>query len=59
MISLRNILAIAVKELRSYFASPMAYLIIGLFLVSWLVSVAIYRYKGYDALDATARTPAE
>ena len=31
MISVRNILAIAVKELRSYFASPMAYLIIGLF----------------------------
>ena len=31
VISVRNILAIAVKELRSYFASPMAYLIIGLF----------------------------
>jgi len=37
----------------------LGYLIVGLFLVSWLVSVAIYRLKGYDALDATARTPAE
>ncbi len=31
MSSVRNILAIAGKEMRSYFASPMAYLIIGLF----------------------------
>ena len=31
MTSVRNILAIAGKELRSYFASPMAYIIIGLF----------------------------
>ena len=31
MTSVRNILAIAGKELRSYFASPLAYIIIGLF----------------------------
>jgi len=31
MTSVRNITAIAGKELRSYFASPMAYIIIGLF----------------------------
>ena len=31
MTSVRNIMAIAGKELRSYFASPMAYIIIGLF----------------------------
>jgi len=41
----------------------LGYLIIGLFLVSWLVSVAIYRYKGYDQLDiaplAAEATPAE
>ena len=28
---MRNILAIAGKELRSYFASPIAYIVIGLF----------------------------
>ena len=30
---MRNVLAIAEKELRSYFASPMAYVIIGFFLL--------------------------
>jgi gliding motility-associated transport system permease protein len=39
--SIRNILAIAGKELRSYFASPMAYIIIGLFalLFGWFFYV--------------------
>jgi ABC-2 type transport system permease protein len=41
MSSVRNILAIAGKELRSYFASPMAYIIIGLFalLFGWFFFV--------------------
>ncbi len=29
----------------------LGYLIVGIFLVSWLASVAIYRFKGYDALE--------
>ena len=41
MNSVRNILAIADKELRSYFASPIAYIIIGLFalLFGWFFYV--------------------
>ena len=40
-----NILAIANKELRSYFASPIAYIVIGLFalLYGWFY-VAILNY---------------
>lgn len=40
----------------------LGYLIIGLFIVSWIVSVAIYRYNGYDRLDVSptpAQVPAE
>ncbi len=35
--------------------ATLGYLIIGLFAASWLVSLAIYRLKGYDALDAELR----
>ena len=40
MNTVRNILAIAGKEMRSYFASPIAYIIIGLFalLFGWFSS---------------------
>lgn len=34
----------------------LGYLIIGLFIVSWIVSVAIYRYKGYDRLEIVPQT---
>ena len=44
MTSIRNILAIAGKELRSYFASPIAYIIIGLFalLFGWFYYVYLH-----------------
>jgi high-affinity nickel-transport protein len=31
----------------------LGYLIVGIFLVSWLVSFLIYRANGYDAIEAT------
>jgi high-affinity nickel-transport protein len=31
----------------------LGYLIVGIFLVSWLVSFLIYRAKGYDTIEAT------
>ena len=31
----------------------LGHLILGIFLVSWLVSFLIYRAKGYDAIEAT------
>ena len=38
----------------------LGYLIIALFIVSWIASVAIYRLKGYDQLEIAAETiPAE
>ncbi len=42
MTSLRNVLAIADKELRSYFASPIAYIIIGLFALLFGVFFNVY-----------------
>lgn len=34
----------------------LGYVIIGLFIMSWIVSVAIYRYKGYDRLEISAQS---
>ena len=39
---MRNILAIAQKELRSYFASPIAYIIIGFFALPFGVFFYLY-----------------
>src|SRR5215475_7804366 len=39
---MRNVLAIAEKELRAYFASPMAYVIIGFFLLPFGVFFYLY-----------------
>ena len=39
---MRNILAIADKELRSYFSSPIAYIIIGFFLLPFGVFFYLY-----------------
>ncbi len=36
--------------------STLGYIIIGIFLLGWLVSVAIYRFKRYDELDIRAST---
>jgi high-affinity nickel-transport protein len=35
----------------------LGYLIIAIFVVSWLVSVGIYRLRGFDRLDAPLPTP--
>ena len=37
----------------------LGYLIVGLFIISWLVSVSIYRWKGYDRFEIGAQAPAE
>ncbi len=31
----------------------LGYLIVAIFLVSWIASVLIYRWKGYDRIEAT------
>src|SRR6516225_5036798 len=50
---MRNILAIAHKELRSYFASPIAYIVIGFFaLVYGFFFVAILRYFVGQSMQA-------
>ena len=42
----------AIDALNQSFGT-LGYLIIGVFAVSWLVSVAIYRLKGYDLIETT------
>jgi high-affinity nickel-transport protein len=43
----------AISSLNENFG-VLGYAIIGVFAASWLISIAIYRAKGYDALDVTA-----
>ena len=40
-----------VDRLNGNFGS-IGYLIIGVFVVSWIASVAVYRFKGYDRYEA-------
>ena len=54
MNSVRNILAIAGKELRSYFASPMAYIIIGLFALLFGVFFNAFLQAFLDESQRTA-----
>ena len=42
-----------VGELNDNFGA-LGFVIVGLFVVSWIVSVAIYRYKRYDEIEASA-----
>ena len=42
-----------VARLNDNFGS-LGYIIIGVFAASWAISVAVYRWKGYDRLDAAA-----
>jgi high-affinity nickel-transport protein len=42
-----------VAALNSRFGA-LGYLIVALFVVSWLVSVLVYRLKGYDRLESAA-----
>ena len=46
----------AVVALNSQFGT-LGYLIITLFVVSWIVSVLVYRLRGYDRLDLATETP--
>jgi high-affinity nickel-transport protein len=34
----------------------LGYVIVGVFILAWIISYVIYRAKGYDAIDATARS---
>ena len=43
----------AVASLDDNFGT-LGYLIVGIFVVSWLVSLGIYRLKGYDQLEVVA-----
>ena len=52
-VRMRNILAIADKELRSYFASPIAYIVIGLFalLFGWFFYVYLHVFVAAEPAD--------
>jgi high-affinity nickel-transport protein len=43
----------AVNNLNDNFG-VLGFVIVGIFILSWLVSVAIYRWKGYDEIEVTA-----
>ena len=32
----------------------LGYVIVGVFVVSWLVSIAVYRYKRYDEIEVAS-----
>jgi high-affinity nickel-transport protein len=44
----------AVTSLNDNFGA-LGYLIIGVFAVSWIVSILLYRLNGYDRLEAAPR----
>ena len=35
----------------------LGYVIIGIFALSWIVSVIFYKFMGYDELEVTAEAP--
>jgi high-affinity nickel-transport protein len=45
-----------VEALNSQFGM-LGYLIIALFAASWIVSILVYRWNGYDRLEAAGETP--
>lgn len=57
---MRNVLAIAQKELRSYFASPIAYIVIGFFAIvyGWMFSSILYIFVTETAGFAGGGQPA-
>ena len=44
----------AVGALNDNFGT-LGYLIIAIFVLSWLVSIAIYRIRGYDAIEVSGQ----
>ena len=36
----------------------LGFIIIGLFIAAWIGSIIVYRYMGYDELEATSKPPA-
>jgi len=41
------------QQLRLFKAHHDEYMIVGIFLVAWLLSYAVYRIKGYDEIETT------